>query len=458
MIPERILSYYGDDFSGATDVMEVLAWAGLPTVLFLQPPTDEQLARFPDARAMGVAGDSRSRPPKWMSDHLPTIFERLRSLGAPLCQYKLCSTFDSSPEIGSIGRAIEIGLDVVGGDWASIVVGAPTLRRYQAFGNLFARIDAATYRLDRHPTMTRHPVTPMDEADLRRHLAKQTPLGVGLVDLLALASGQGQARIEEAFAAGDRAVLFDVVDEASLVEVGRLVWENRAAAPFSASSSGLEYALTSYWRSAGLLPEAQDPPRASEVDRIAVASGSCSPETATTIRYALEKGYVGIRLDPRSVARGETGDALSRASAAASEGRSFILYTALGPDDEAVVEASETLRNAIGRQLGRLLGRALEQTKIRRAVVCGGDTSAGVGQELDIYAVTAVAPMAPGSPLCRAWSNGPLDGLELVFKGGQVGGPNFLEEARRGAPSSSGLVAPATKPAPPRGADPLATG
>ena len=47
-----------------------------------------------------------------MNDHLPGIFEQLRSFGAPIVHYKTCSTFDSSPQIGSIGRAMEIGLRV----------------------------------------------------------------------------------------------------------------------------------------------------------------------------------------------------------------------------------------------------------------------------------------------------------------------------------------------------------
>lgn len=432
MIPKLALCYYGDDFTGSTDVMEVLTWAGLPTVLFLQPPNKEQLTRFRAARAIGIAGDSRSRSPEWMSEHLPPVFQQIESFGAPLNQYKVCSTFDSSPQVGSIGRALDIGLDVFASAWAPIVVGAPKLRRYQAFGNLFARIASETYRLDRHPTMSRHPVTPMNESDLRRHLAEQTGVKIGLVDLLALASGAGQSRIAEAIAAGEHAVLFDVLDEASLIEVGRLIWENRAAAPFAVASSGLEYALVAYWRSAGLLPQAPAPQPVAPFDRLAVLSGSCSPETAGSIRQAIDQGYAGIRLDVRSVAAGQFDDALQQAVSAAAVGRNFIFYTALGPSDPNLVEGDESLRRSLSENLGRLFAAALELTGIRRAVVCGGDTSSGVGRQLDIYALTAVCPLAPGSPLCRAYSIGPLDGLEISFKGGQVGGPAFFEEARTG--------------------------
>ena len=58
--------------------------------------------------------------------------------------------------------------------WIPMVVGDPGMGRFQSFGHLFALAQGEGYRLDRHPTMSKHPVTPMDEADLGRHLAKQT--------------------------------------------------------------------------------------------------------------------------------------------------------------------------------------------------------------------------------------------------------------------------------------------
>src|SRR5580704_10150831 len=97
-----LFCYYGDDFTGSTDALEALAANGVPSVLFVDPPDDGDLARFPDCRAVGVAGESRSRSPEWMAEHLPAIFRTLLDYGAPICQYKVCSTFDSSPECGSI--------------------------------------------------------------------------------------------------------------------------------------------------------------------------------------------------------------------------------------------------------------------------------------------------------------------------------------------------------------------
>ncbi|MCU0226809.1 MAG: four-carbon acid sugar kinase family protein, partial [Bryobacterales bacterium] len=221
------LAFYGDDFTGSTDAMEALARNGLPTVLFLDTPTAQQVARFPRARAVGVAGTSRAQSPAWMSQHLPPVFERLAELAPAICHYKVCSTFDSSPTIGSIGRALEIGMRVFGNPWTPLVVGAPVLKRYTLFGNLFAAIHGVGYRLDRHPTMARHPVTPMDEADLRVHLQRQTSARVGLLDILALQSGHPDAALHALLADGVDAVLFDILDQASLATVGGLIWRHR---------------------------------------------------------------------------------------------------------------------------------------------------------------------------------------------------------------------------------------
>ena len=429
---DLLLTYYGDDFTGSTDVLEVMTWAGLPTVLFTRIPDEAQFARFSDVRVIGFAGDSRSRSPEWMSANLPAVFERLKGIGAPLCQYKVCSTFDSAPEVGCIGRALEMGLKVFGGAWAPIVVGAPRLNRYQVFGNLFATVGKESYRLDRHPTMRRHPITPMDEADLRLHLDRQTGEAVGLVDLLALKSGHGDQRLSEEISAGARAVLLDVVDEETLERVGDLVWSSRAAAPFSISSSGLNYALVAHWRERGELPAQPELPVASEVDRVVVVSGSCSPETEAAIRYALGRGYAGVRLDARDAAEGRTADALSSALEATAAGRSVICYTALGPEDEALVSDDPELSVQFGSCLAELARDLLVRSGVRRAIVCGGDTSSRVGGALDAYALTAIAPATPGSPICRLWSDGPLDGLEIVLKGGQRGGTGFFEQVRLG--------------------------
>ena len=421
MTPGLLLSYYGDDFTGSTDVMEVMQVNGLDTVLFLQPPSGDQLERFAHCRVIGIAGTSRSQSPEWMSANLPAVFESIRAMGAKLCQYKVCSTFDSAPHSGSIGRALEIGLKVFAPRWVPIVAGAPALGRYTAFGHLFARVGRDVHRIDRHPTMSRHPVTPMLESDLRLHLAQQTSGKVELVDILALRRGEVETP------AG--AALVDILDEQSLVEAGRLIWTTQPE--FMIGSSGIEYALAAYWRSEGMLGAVEPMPPARSVDRLIVVSGSCSPVTEAQIRWAETNGFAGFRLDAGAMASGdEAASQLDPALAALREGCSVVLYSALGAPEQS---ATREFQHALGRAQGRLLRQLLQRSGIRRAVVCGGDTSGHACQQLGIYALSVVTPMAPGSPLCRAWSEElDWDGLEILLKGGQLGREWLFEQVRSG--------------------------
>src|SRR5262245_19876129 len=133
---ELLLAFYGDDFTGSTDAMEALALSGLRTVLFLSPPTAELLRqKFPDLRCIGVAGTSRAMSPAEMDAHLKPILRELWSLGAPLTHYKVCSTFDSAPEVGSIGHVADLAhVHLAPGQTFSVLAAAPPLRRYTVFG------------------------------------------------------------------------------------------------------------------------------------------------------------------------------------------------------------------------------------------------------------------------------------------------------------------------------------
>lgn len=428
-----LYSFYADDFTGSTDVLEQLASNGVATVLYLGPPTPAQLAAFPEAQAVGIAGDSRSRSPEWMSEHLSEIFDALKRLQSPIVHYKVCSTFDSSPIHGSIGRAIEVGRGVFDSRFVPIVVGAPHLRRYVIFGNLFAAApDGVTYRIDRHP-MSRHPVTPMHEADLRVHLQAQTSLAMGLVDCEALRSGTTAEMLDREIASGKQVILFDTVDVDSLTMIGKILWEEAQERPlFSASSSGLTTALLSAMRNEYLLPERLETSDVGRAGSLLVISGSCAEATERQLRYALGRDFHGIALDPGALLAVDTADAardaaLQLAVASLTSGQDTILYTAFG------LPSAPVHGERLGNVLGSLLRDIIEHTGVRRVLLCGGDTASHAVQQLGLYALTWIANLQPGAPLCRAHAIDARDrvqNLELVLKGGQVGSDDFFDVVR----------------------------
>lgn len=450
-----LLSYYGDDFTGSTDALEALSLAGVRTVLLLEPPTPELLRAFPDAQAVGVAGTGRAMTPSEMEVAFPPLFAQLRALGAPVTHYKICSTFDSSPEVGSIGRALELGRAAFGAPFVPLLVGAPRLGRYGVFGHLFARAgsEGEVFRLDRHPVMSRHPVTPMGESDLRLHLAAQTAARAALFDLVQLEGGDAEvaARFGALLQENPEVVLFDALYDRHLETIGGLLWAQAQGAPlFAVASSGLSYALAAHWRASGVLDE---PPTWAPLEgapQVLAVSGSCSPVTARQIEHAVEVGYAEVALDTPRLVDPETAprvheEAVGRVLAALRGGSSVLLHTCLGPDDPRIratsarLEALRLPRRASGKLLGSRLGgmlrTLLEASGVRRVVVAGGDSSGFVAAELGLRALTMTAPLAPGAPLCRAYAPGSaLDGLELVFKGGQTGPVDFFTTARHGAP------------------------
>ncbi|MFB6107295.1 MAG: four-carbon acid sugar kinase family protein [Haloplanus sp.] len=449
------LTFYGDDFTGSTDVMESLCLNGVRTVLFLDPPSPERLAEFPDAQAVGVCGRSRSMSPAEMDDHLPGVFEALAELDAPLCQYKICSTLDSSPEVGSIGHAIDLGRDAFPSDaFVPFVVGAPPLSprgRYVAFGHLFAAVDGEVYRLDRHPTMKNHPVTPMNESDVRKHVAKQTDASMALVDVRDL-RGEAAA-VDEAIAdaSGADVVVFDTVDGDDLRTVGRVVWEaatETEGTSFAVGSSGLDYALANDWAATGDVTGESTLEHPGPVDRIVVVSGSASPETAAQIEWALDHEFEGVRLDTAALVDPDERDdererAVRRGRDIYAEGQSPVLYAARGPEDDAIERTNERVSELgladgeagrrLGTQQGRILAEILRGVDATRVCVAGGDTSGYATPELDVYALEALVPTEPGCPICTAYaSEDRFDGIEIALKGGQVGNPDYFRLVREG--------------------------
>jgi uncharacterized protein YgbK (DUF1537 family) len=447
--------------------MESLARAGLPTALFLEPPTPAQLAKFPGLRAFGIAGGSRTMSPAQMENELPRAFKALKASGAPIVHYKTCSTFDSSPTVGSIGRAIELGRRVFGKAPTPLVVGVPVLGRYVIFGNLFARsgLDTEPSRLDRHPTMSHHPVTPMDEADLRLHLARQTKLPAELVDVLKIRAartktnrkaGSNENRTHDAQSSAP-IVLFDTLNETDLPVIGQMITDfiPPGGQLFCAGSSGIEYSLVALWRETGLLGgRAEISPSVcsatpSSRPQIISVSGSCSPVTDRQISHAVAAGFIEIACDSHRLAHGKQrhagiAEALTQAGPALAAGKHVIFHTARGPADErrtgferaAKCHAGRTNTEklaaagaSLSQSLAEILDRSLSATGARRAVVCGGDTSTHVARALKVEALEFVAPMAPGGPLCRIHSANPIaHGCEIIFKGGQVGRDSFFRD------------------------------
>ena len=446
-----LMAFYGDDFTGSTDALEFLSRAGIKTVLFIAPPTKEQLQRYKGLQAIGVAGMTRAMSPEGMENTLQPAFTALKALNPRHVHYKVCSTFDSSPTIGSIGKAIDIGAKIFESKFIPLVVAAPILGRHCVFGNLFAKMgigsEGSIYRLDRHPSMSKHPTTPADESDLRLHLAKQTAKKIGLIDILQIEKPveETDQEIKKLLKAGSEIILFDALYQQQLSVIGELIDNNASADKilFSAGSSGIEMALAAYWQRKGLLAQLPEWEEVRNTGPLLVVSGSCSPVTSGQISYAISHGFKEIAIDTEKLA--QEGMSTELIEAYVQEAVQYIdntldviLHTSRGNDDPRVEKSDQIFKSKgiaktetsvlYGTVLGRIIKLIAERTSVKRVVIAGGDTSSHAARAMGIEAVEMIAPLAPGAPLCRAFAPGSkTDGLELNFKGGQVGKEDYFE-------------------------------
>ena len=470
-----LLTFYGDDFTGSTDALEQLTLAGIRTALFIEPPTPRQLARFENLQAIGVAGMTRSLTPAAMRRELRPALKKLKALGARHVHYKVCSTFDSSPTIGSIGCVLDVAAKIFRAPFVPLLVAAPALGRYTVFGNHFARYGigsaGAIHRLDHHPSISKHPITPMMEADLRLHLGKQTKKRIALFDILkvVLPPKEARAALTKVLAEKPDVVLFDALYTEQLPLIGELMdaYATSKQPLFSVGSSGIEMALAAHFklrssRREEALAKSAIGNRQSAIDlspltsvttkQLLVASGSCSPVTEGQIAWAVKNGFAEVALDTATLAAEKNIERVIEQATAETikhlrAGRSVIVHTSRGGKDHRLaatakvftrrgldaLEAKTVGAIIFGAALGAVMRGALEQSKVRRLCIAGGDTSSYAARELGVEALEMIAPLTPGAPLCRAHApDSPMDGREVVFKGGQVGAENYFETVKRG--------------------------
>ena len=437
-----LLTFYGDDFTGSTDALEQLSLAGIRTALFIQPPSPAQLKKYPGLQATGVAGKTRSLAPEAMERELKPALLALKKLKPRHVHYKVCSTFDSAPHVGSIGCVMDLAAKIFPAPFIPLLVAAPALGRYTIFGQHFACYGigsaGAIHRLDQHPSISKHPVTPMTEADLRLHLAKQTKKKIALFDILkvTLPAKEARAALKKLLGEKPEVILFDTLTPEHIARVGELI-EGAASQKqplFSVGSSGIEAALAAAWNKNRFVGALAPP-----VKQILIGSGSCSPVTSGQIAWALKHGFAEVALDALQLANAKTSaKEIARAAGMAAKklkaGRSVIVHsTKTGSNKRIAAKLKGRTAEVLGSALGKVLREAVKQSSVRRVCIAGGDTSSYAARAMGIDALEMIASLTPGAPLCRAFApSSPADGCEVVFKGGQVGAENYFETVKLG--------------------------
>jgi uncharacterized protein YgbK (DUF1537 family) len=415
-----LLGCIADDFTGATDLANILVRGGMRTVQTIGVPSDG-LAASLDADAIVIALKSRTAA---VEQAVAQSLDALRWLQARGCSqffFKYCSTFDSTAE-GNIGPVAQALQEALGSDFAIACPAFPGAGRTVYQGHLFVN-----QRLLNESGMENHPLTPMRDPDLVRVLQSQSQAKVGLIAQAAVAQGAHgvRERIAALRAQGVRLAIADAISDADLVTLG----EACADAQLITGGSGVAQGLPANFRRLGKLRDSD----AAQLPRIAgpavVLSGSASTATNGQVAAWLRSGRPASRLDPLALARGE--DVVSAALALAGSGQTALIYATSSPEEVRRVQAELGVARAgalIEQALGQIAAR-LRAAGTRRFVVAGGETSGAVIQALELQALRIGRQIDPGVP--ETQSLGDDQPLAVVLKSGNFGSEDFFDKALR---------------------------
>lgn len=415
--PETV--FVGDDFTGASDTLATFSRANRSTRLFLDPP-DPATVAAERLDVVGVATELRALGPDAIADQVGRIATALAPLRPRFLHYKVCSTFDSSPAIGSIGAAVQTLEAHLDPALVAIVGGQPSLGRYCLSGHLFAATsDGAVHRIDRHPVMRVHPTTPMEESDLRLHLAAQGLDRIGLVSCLEIAGDAGglAGRIHERLARGERRILFDATESGHLETIGNALRLQPGDRPIViVGASSVAESLVEPASQRVLANESRD---AGGEGPCLVIAGSRSSVTASQI--ASSTSYDKFAVAPDDLANPTSAGAVA-VTKILHAGRDALVH--LAPEQNYGAGGVE-----LARRLATFAATILDQAPVRALGIAGGDTSSVIVRRLGFESLAYHADLEPGVAICTGHSRNPHHhGMHLMLKGGQMGSAGLLDK------------------------------
>jgi uncharacterized protein YgbK (DUF1537 family) len=421
-----LLGCIADDFTGATDLANMLVRGGMRTVQTIGVPEKGETI---EADALVVALKSRTIPAADAVAQSLAALDWLRAQGCRQFVFKYCSTFDST-DAGNIGPVTDALLNALSaqGSANAFTIACPAFPengRTIFRGHLFVGDT-----LLNESGMENHPLTPMRDANLVRVLQRQTQSKVGLVRYDAVA--QGVSAVRESFDAlrnqGVRMAIADAVSDADLHVLG----EACADLTLITGGSGIALGLPGNFRRAGLLDSQADAAQLPNVEGMsAVLAGSASKATNAQVA-AWRETRPAFRIDPLAAARGEAvvEQALAFAQTYLDKAEPMLIYATATPDEVKAVQRELGVDRAghLVESTLAAIARGLHERGVRKFVVAGGETSGAVVQALSVRTLRIGAQIDPGVPATATVGAQPL---ALALKSGNFGTTDFFEKALR---------------------------
>ncbi|AQH01766.1 hypothetical protein A9R05_23610 [Burkholderia sp. KK1] len=419
---QALLGCIADDFTGATDLANMLVRGGMRTVQTIGvPAAGTQI----EADALVVALKSRTIP---ADDAVRQSLDALRWLRAQGCRqfiFKYCSTFDSTDQ-GNIGPVADALLDELGDDFTIACPAFPENGRTIFRGNLFVG-DV----LLNESGMEHHPLTPMTDPNLVRVLQRQTKSKVGLIryDTIAKGAEAIRARIGELKKDGVRLAIADAVSDADLYVLGEACRDLKLIT----GGSGIALGLPKNFRTANLLAHAEHAADLPKLEgKSVVLAGSASKATNAQVAH-WRASKPSLRIDPMALSRGEpvVDEAVAFARDHFAKNETVLIYATSSPDEVKAVQKELGVEKAghLVEDALASIARRLRDEGCTKFVVAGGETSGAVVQALDVRSLRIGPQIDPGVPATQAIGESAKDRLGLALKSGNFGATDFFEKA-----------------------------
>lgn len=418
---KKKIGVVADDVTGANDIGIMFQKGGYHSAVFplalLELCDLEKEGEGLDAIIIDT--DSRFDSPERAKEKVRKATELLMRLPCDLYHNKTCSVFR-----GNIGAEFDEMQDALGVSCSMVILGFPANGR--------ATIDGIHYVYGKKledSQFCNDPIHKMTTSSLAEILHRQSERPVGHITWRDLDRGlayvvEKKERLKKQCAY----VIFDIRDQDDVKLAALAVADEKNICGSSAIGEELPYAID-------CLQKGGEEP-------VLILSGSLTKQSIAQTAYMKEKGYSVLEFSADAVYEEkeleEAADVLTEAVLREMREKGIcLLHTPSRPEAVEEIKRKGAGRGlsdaAVGKRISgamcRIARRVLEESGCRKLVVAGGDTSAAVTQELEIFRMDMVSEIEAGVPLMKGRTA--LGDMDLVLKSGSFGSDAFLEKAAR---------------------------
>ncbi|HHV08816.1 MAG TPA: four-carbon acid sugar kinase family protein [Clostridiales bacterium] len=412
-----------DDVTGANDIGIMYTKAGHSSVVYSLDQLDERAEFEEDVSII----DTNSR---FLSDR--DAFRRVCQAVMLFPKNQVRQFFNKQCSVfrGNIGAEFDAMLDALEEEFAIIILGFPDNGRTTIHGIHYVhgkKLEDSQFKDD--------PVHPMKQSDLLEILKSQTGRKAAAIHYEYLDQGVeilkqriGELKEEVNY------VIIDVRNNEDLSVIAEAVRDEKVIC----GSSAIGYYL-------GLLHKSNAKQEGTEALKRAGTSilciaGSLTPQTKSQIAYIKNRNYPVITLDTTQLFTGEAyrneKRRILKEYAKARVHSPMVLIHSMNQEEEVLrtkhLAAAAGIDNTavsemVSAALSDLAKVIADHYKIRKFVICGGDTSASFCNKMSIKGMKVIKEIESGLPTCRSITK-PY--YELVLKSGSFGSEEFIEKAK----------------------------